>query len=238
VTADLHEESVKFAQQVQDLLDATLPTANGEDPEVRKLKVIELEDSYSIRPGTLQKIGTVWLLKDGDHVADLHLSYLCALDRSRGFLAIRKSKFQLTSVRPKEGTPLLRLDFDHKAHTVPAAHWNVNGERGATSVLLARCNPDHVGLLSQVHLPVGGVRYRPCLEDFLDLLLTEFRFDRLPTWRERIEEGRESWRRIQTRAIVRDSPEDAVEVLSKLGYTVTPPDGGHTETNLAALHCR
>ncbi|SEF29270.1 hypothetical protein SAMN05421837_104616 [Amycolatopsis pretoriensis] len=238
MTADLHEESVKFAQQIQDLLDAVLPMSEAEDQEVRKLKVIEHEDSYAIRPGTLQKVGAVWLTKGGDHVADLHLSYLCALDRSRGFLAVRKSKFQLTSARPKEGPPLFRLDFDNKAHTVPAAHWNVNGERGATSVLLARCNPDHVGLLSQVHLPVGGVRYRPCLEDFLDLLLTEFKFDRNPAWQDRIEDGRESWRRLQTRAIVRDSPEDAAEVLAKLGYSVTPPDSGHTATNLEALRCR
>ena len=36
--------------------------------------------------------------------------------------------------------------------------------------LLARCHPGHSGLLSQVHLPVGGARPRPCLEDFLDML--------------------------------------------------------------------
>lgn len=238
MTIDLHDESSKFAQRVQDLLDGTLPLGKGEDPDLRKLKVIEHDESYAIRPGTAKELGSIKLFKDDDHVADLYVTFRCALDRSRGFLSVRKSKFQLTSARPKEGAPLLRLDFDHKAHSVPSAHWNVNGERGATSVLLSRCNPDHIGLLSQVHLSVGGVRYRPCLEDFLDLLLTEFKFDRVPGWQMRLEAGREDWRRVQTRAIARDSPKDAAEALVNLGYTVIPPEDGHTETNIDVLRCR
>jgi hypothetical protein len=63
--------------------------------------------------------------------------------------------------------PLLRLDFDREMHTAPGCHWNVHAERGAITNLLARNNPDHSGELCKLHLPVGGARMRPCLEDLL-----------------------------------------------------------------------
>lgn len=44
---------------------------------------------------------------------------------------------------------------------------------------------------------------------------------------ERLEHGREGWRRIQTKAVVRDAPEDAAEALSSIGHKVTPPAGEH-----------
>ncbi|MCP2255749.1 hypothetical protein LY13_004531 [Prauserella aidingensis] len=116
---------------------------------------------------------------------------------------------------------MLRLDYLHVAHSTPVAHWTVHAERGATSVLLARCNPRHEGLLSQVHIPVGGPRYRPCLEDFLERLVVEFNIDARPGWENAVENGRQTWRETQTRAVVRDSPEIAAEVLRRQGYTVT-----------------
>ncbi len=119
--------------------------------------------------------------------------------------------------------PLLRLDFDEKAHTVPASHWNVHGESGATSALLARSNVDHEGRLSKIHLPVGGVRYRPCLEDFIEMLICEFQFDTCDGWRHALYDGREQWRSFQTRAIVRDMPDAAADVLRRIGYGVAAP---------------
>jgi hypothetical protein len=238
VTIDLAARSLVFAQETQDLLEQILPNGDGEDVELRKLKVLAHDDSFVIRPGDEKNARPVWLLKDGEHVADLDLSFKCALDGSRGYLAVRKSSFQLRSVRPKEGLPLLRLDFDHKMHSAPVAHWNVHGERGATSVLLSRCNPGHVGLLSQVHLPVGGVRYRPCLEDFLELLIVEFNFDVNTGWKAAVVAGREKWRMLQLRTAVRDSPADVAEVLRGLGYNVVAPDGGHGERNDGVFRCR
>lgn len=237
-TVDLEARSVEFAQESQDLLDAVLPCGSGEDADLRKLKVLANQDSFVIRPGDVTRFTPVWLLSGGEHVADLDISFMCSLDRSRGYLAVRKSSFQLRSVRPKEGVPLLRLDFNHKAHSVPAAHWNVHGERGATSVLLSRCNPNHEGLLSQVHLPVGGVRYRPCLEDFLELLISEFNFDTLPGWQPIVAAGREKWRVLQLRSVVRDSPRDAAEVLEGLGYSVVPPVNGHGLRNDGVFQSR
>jgi hypothetical protein len=41
-----------------------------------------------------------------------------------------------------------------------------------------------------------------------------------------IEANRVNYRKIQIRSLVRDAPEDAVAVLTALGYTVEPPDAG------------
>lgn len=236
MSSDLDRASTEFAQDIQDLLETTLPSRDTADTELRRLTVLQHREWRVIRPGTAARPGSVELLHEGKHIADLGFSFRCALDQTGKYLAVRKSTFQLTSVQ--EGAPLLRLDFDHKAHSVPTAHWNVHAERGATSVLLARCNRKHDGLLSHVHLPVGGTRYRPCLEDFLQMLFVEFNIDRLSGWDTRLEAGRERWRRCQAKTTARDSPEDAAEALRNLGYQVTPPAEGNLPANTNALQGR
>lgn len=233
---DLDAATTKFAQDTQNFLDGVLPRGEAEPADEPRIKILRQGERSVVRTGTETKAGGLKLHSDGKHVGELAVSYHCAPDRPGHYLAVRKSMFQLTS--PQEGTPLLRLDFDHAMHTVPAAHWNVHGERGATSVMLARCNPDHSGLLSQVHLPVGGIRWRPCLEDFVDLLIAEFNIDHHPNASKLIEAGRQQWRTFQTRSVVRDSPEDAAAVLRNLGFTVSPPDGELPSQNVDMLRCR
>lgn len=74
---------------------------------------------------------------------------------------------------------------------------------------------------ADLHLPMGGPRFRPALEDVLHMAVEEFGIDHEPGWVDSIEDGREDWRRIQTRAAVRDAPEDAAEALRTIGYEVT-----------------
>ena len=166
---------------------------------------------------------TVGLLRNGYKVAELFVQIRLVADSADRYPAVAKSKFELRINRH----PLLRLDFDRNMHTAPGSHWNVHAERGAITSLLARNNPDHSGELSKLHLPVGGARMRPCLEDLLQLLVEEFRFDAMPDYQPAIEEGRVRWRRRQLAAMVRDDPEEAVRVLhDELGYDVTPPASG------------
>lgn len=236
MTIDLKRASETFAQEVQDLLEGVLPRGPKDSAGQPRIRVLKQGARYVIRTGPEDRAGAVPLYSGGKHVGDLEVSFYCAPDSANQYLAVRKSMFQLTS--PQEGTPLLRLDFNQAANKVPAAHWNVHAERGATSVMLARCNPRHEGLLSQVHLPVGGVRARPCLEDFLDLLITEFNIDHHGSWQDLIEDGRQRWRILQTQSVVRDSPETAADVLRRLGYTVTPPQDGLPPWNQTMLRCR
>ena len=104
--------------------------------------------------------------------------------------------------------------------------------------LLVRNNPDHSGELSKLHLPVGGARMRPCLEDLLQLLVEEFLFDAMPGALQAIENGRVKWRRRQLAAMVRDDPEEAVRVLrDELDYKVIPPTSGVPGVRFDRLRC-
>lgn len=235
MTLDLPAATSTFAQSVQNLLDSVLPTEAADKSEDRQLKLWAVGSRYGIHTGTDGKVGKIRLFHQHEHVGYLGVEYQCATDRAGEYLAVRKSTFQLWSA--KDSTPLVRLDFLHDAHSVPAAHWNVHGERGAASAMLARCNPSHTGFLARIHLPVGGVRYRPCLEDFLELIIIEFNIDRLPGWQEHLQDGRQDWRTYQTKSAVRDLPEAAAEVLATMGYAVTPPQDQH-QPNLDMLRCR
>jgi hypothetical protein len=74
--------------------------------------------------------------------------------------------------------------------------------------------------MQDVHFPVGGPRFRPCLEDVLEMLIDEFGIDNAKESSNALARGRQKWRRIQTRTVVRDDPESAVTELKSLGYDV------------------
>lgn len=71
--------------------------------------------------------------------------------------------------------------------------------------------------LHMLHFPLGGARFRPCLEDLLEFVIREFGIDTVPGWEDVISVGRISWRHIQLVAAVRDDPDTARIALSELG---------------------
>lgn len=166
-----------------------------------------------------EKAQTVPLLSNEEHVADLWLQLFLILDHRATYLAVEKSTIMLQVGR----LPVLRLDYQRDMHTAPAAHWNVHAERSAITRMITRKFPERSGELSTVHLPVGGERMRPCVEDVLQLLVVDFGFDVLPGWEEALREGRRGWRERQVAALVRDMPDVAARVLEDLHYAVTPP---------------
>lgn len=111
----------------------------------------------------------------------------------------------------------------------------MHAKRAALAALLVRNKPDHSGDLAKVHLPVGGARMRPCLEDFLQLLIGELGFDAEPSAQSVIDAGRVRWRRRQLAAMVRDDAEEAARVLQELGYGVTEPTAGPRSSRLDRL---
>lgn len=70
------------------------------------------------------------------------------------------------------------------------------------------------------------------------MLFREFNVDKLDGWANRLLTGRQRWRRYQVRAVVRDSPEDAANVLRNLNYEVAPPPDGIPPTNTDMLQGR
>jgi hypothetical protein len=177
--------------------------------------------------------GKITLTKNGTCVGYLRVAFQCTSDTAKTYLAVHKSTFELLGFSDRQ--PIARLDFVRDAHTAPAAHWNIHAERGTVSRMLGHTNPDHPGVLSALHFPVGGARMRPCLEDFLHFLIHEFQIDVLPDAPAVLAEGRERWRRRQIGALVRDAPDEAVRVLAELGYRVNLPATGECKPNSAAL---
>jgi hypothetical protein len=170
----------------------------------------------------------------GKELAALDVSLRICKDSSDRFLAVEKSTFKLLANLDKE--PIMRWDYERVAHSKPTAHIQVHGHRGALSHLLSQADHRSPHSMQSLHMPVGGARFRPCLEDVVEFLIADCRFDAKPGWREVVQAGRARWRRLQTRSVVRDMPADAADVLRGLGYEVIPPVDGDPPDSTTALH--
>lgn len=167
---------------------------------------------------------------DGEPLFRLIVAYKCSLDSVGHYLAVDDARVKVHAIGERE--PLFRYEYDRDAtDDMPAAHIQVHAHRDAFAHVMSkagtstargkrRATQGDVPRVADLHFPVGGHRFRPCLEDVLEMLVTEFGVD---STRERIaalHDGREVWRRAQVGAVVRDAPHEAIRVLSELGYEI------------------
>jgi len=190
------------------------------------------DDHNRVTVGVLEEdgFGTLPLEVNGRHLLDLLLKFNCCLDSSGTYLAVEESWMHVFSKGEK--APLFRYEYLRDAPaSVPVAHLQVHAHRDefAYALIVAdkgksrqRWRRGKPPLLSEFHFPLGGHRFRPCLEDVLNALVVEFGVDRIDGWENAVREGREQWRRFQLKAAVRDAPEVAAEELRNLKYEVTP----------------
>jgi hypothetical protein len=219
MTSDLAERSREFAGEVADLLEKTI----GCPYAVVSVTAPDGE-KYVIRPGDdAGRLVRIPLSVDGEHLADLEMVMYQMLDRAGTHLKTSRTDFRIFSTIDK--TPLLRLEYDSTARVVPTAHWQFHAERGAFSHLLTIASRTRQvrgpGDLSKLHLPVGGERFRPGLEDLLELLIRDCGIDAADGWEDAIKEGRKRWRLRQLRSAVRDQQEETAMLLRDLGWEVT-----------------
>lgn len=212
----LEEASARFATEVQETLDGVLP---GER-EIISRRAPDLQ-RYVVGPRAREGVS---LLVGGESLATLSLSMYLSLDRSGRHLKTVRSDLVVKSTLDR--TPLIRLDYRADMTTAPMAHWQIHAERGSFSHLLARAHaqtPSRVDKphdLSSLHVPVGGERFRPCLEDLLQFLVQECGVDSTEGWRDVVERGRRQWRHRQLAATIRDAQEETADVLRGLGWSV------------------
>ncbi len=189
------------------------------------------------------------LAVDGVVMLRLLVEFRCTWDHSGAFLAVDRSSIQVTA--PQGGAePLFRFDYNRDSSGVPSAHLQVYAHRDAVTYVMTACGERsrrgkrrsreavagrQMPRLGELHFPLGGSRYRPCLEDVLQMLIEELGVDREPGAREALAAGRTRWRRLQLAAAVRDSPETAAEALRVLGYTIETPEGGTPQDRLDRL---
>lgn len=123
---------------------------------------------------------------------------------------------------PDQELRLFSYEFDRDAENqYPTAHLQIDAESEALGVIAARCEVSPQ--LERLHLPVGGVRFRPSLEDVVEFLIVERIADAHDGWQRAISEGRFDFHRIQLMAAIRNDPDAAVSQLSSMGYGVGPP---------------
>lgn len=154
------------------------------------------------------------------------IEYDLGEDRSGDHLAVLRSKFELRV----HVAPGIRFEYERRNTSAPAAHIHFAGVGGLLSPALMR-NFDNArlkrtGEMQHLHIPVGGRRFRPSLEDFLHFLVKECGFLGVGGGDRALLTSREEWFDAQCRAAVRDAPEQAAEALRMLGYQVTPPSSG------------
>lgn len=219
---ELHERAASFAQQVQDTLFSVLPG------DFQIVSVVH-GGRFVVRPaGDTAAHQHIPLYVDRAKLATLGIQIYLGLDSSGRFLKAWRSKIAVHSSLDR--TPLVRQEFDAQiSESAPLAHWHVHADRGSLSHLLGRAHavrPDVVKKphdMSSLHFPVGGERFRPCLEDVLEFLVREFGIDSNQGWEEAIRDGRARWRRTQFRSTVRDLQDEAADVLREHGWTVQAP---------------
>jgi hypothetical protein len=235
---DLEAFAARFAEEIHDLVHSVL---DGDDlPEIRSTHLKETQ-RYVVQPFVSPEAGPppIPLRIEGRYLANLQMSEHMGLDHSQRYLKTLRS--DLTIFSKLDRTPLLRLEYRSDMQTPPICHWQIHAERGAFTHLLThgqakdarRVSRPHD--LSSLHLPVGGERFRPCLEDVLQFLMCECGVDPKSGWQAAVEAGRERWRCRQIGSAVRDSPTDAARVLRDLGYSVTPPDGNEVPRKITNL---
>jgi hypothetical protein len=157
-------------------------------------------------------------------LAELSANFKLCVDSHQTHIAVEHSSFVLKAKLDR--APIIRWDYDRDARMKPRSHVQITAHRGALSHLLSRLDHKTPHSIESLHIPMGGERFRPCLEDTIEFLIRDCGFQGADGWEAALQDGRARWRRIQTRAVVRDSPAEAATELTALGYTVTPPSDG------------
>ncbi|MER6664313.1 hypothetical protein ABT256_07175 [Amycolatopsis japonica] len=218
-SSDLQEQVDQFTSETETLLRACFDDVPDTEVETLAERVVtDLKVTLKIK---------------GRALAQLHVFQRFRLDSTETFLAVEQSIFKLTAIIDR--TPIVRYEYDRDARAKPSSHIHFHAHRGAISHLLSQAGHKSPHELASLHLPTGGARFRPCLEDFLEFLISDCRLGAKQGWEQEVKAGRERWRRLQVRSIVRDVPSEAIAALEGLGYTVQPPDEARQDSR-KALH--
>ena len=207
--------------------------------------VLDRDLSFSVKVGPVgpeQRITVeqadedgIELVVGGKPFLRLQVRYRCSWNTDSRFMAINSSEFKLKVEGVAE--PLLHYDYNRDGPAnVPVAHLNIHAHRDELTVALMLAEGHRAkdrqrivargGLprLSALHLPLGGHRFRPALEDILEMLILEFGVECTDDGRVALAVGRRRYRAMRLSAAVGDDPETAAAELRRQGYTVTGPD--------------
>lgn len=228
-TRDLATEVRTFATNISAVLLGTLPHI---DPEPLRILLDSQDRHITLRQ--LDPQGLPLFVGD-DCVLRLKIAYRCAWNKHREFLAVDECNY---TVLPSSLTePIFRYHYRRNSGGgLPTAHLHVHGHRDEALALMlggrdrGRVKERLRGLqsgkfprLSRLHFPLGGPRFRPGLEDVLEMLRVEFEIEALDTASTALSEGRAVYRQMQLATAIGDDPLTAAAELERLGFTIALP---------------
>lgn len=214
---DLYTQARDFAIDIKDLLNGTvcngavvkaaiLPHGDGDvaigtDPDP------DLGTSRAVPLTVGNRKPRLWL----------EVQYRCCLNEAGTHLTIVNSMFMVHADKDGED-PLCHFDFERDKQMYPTAHLQVYGWSTALGQITAGSErPRQITELNHLHFPVGGRRYRPCLEDVIEFLIVERLAEGRSGWWHVVDKGRQEFQEIQLRAAVRRNPAAAIDVLREMG---------------------
>ena len=160
-----------------------------------------------------------------DRLLFIRFDYEVFLDSETGSLTVNESTFSVTR-GAKNSEPLARWDYIRSPRSnIPCAHIQVHAHRDEwTHALLLGGhhsrrsrrrikNEARTPRIADVHFPVGGRRFRPCLEEILLFVIDEFGAQCTPEARATLEQGMREWEENQLKAVVRDNRANVLQAL-------------------------
>ncbi|MDF7664198.1 hypothetical protein PT282_05930 [Bifidobacterium sp. ESL0763] len=182
--------------------------------------------SYTIR----QNGDGIPLFCGGEHALNLSLMFDCSCRKDRSWLQIDKSLLMLSG--QDEHVPIIRFDFLRRVSSqIPSAHINVYGTNDTATRLMLACSggvrsksrrkkyldDGAFPTFSSLHIPVGGDRFRPGLEDLLQMAIYEFHIDVADSWQAVLTKSREEYRTNQLKSLIAEFPDVAYQALKEEG---------------------
>jgi hypothetical protein len=167
---DLLAEARKFADTLSGLLNATV--CNGV-----RLRAVTRPNGDAMVGYKLTKTNYTpqRAFRLGKSSLFCGLSYRLQPDAEGDYLTVGSSFLGLFGDERME-TPLLHFDYERaKADGYPEAHLQVHAASPTWDAVLERCDvtSDRKRSLKHLHLPVGGRRFRPTLEDLIEFTIAE-----------------------------------------------------------------
>ncbi len=229
---EVGEQATGFAQRIETLLQNVLgecPDGYVSDPEGIPLR--GGRTGYKIMQRAERGIP---LDSDGEAVASLSFRYICSCKADGKWLQIDKSVIMITA--EPDRLPIFHYDYNRvRTSETPGAHINISGSNDAATRIMLSCggglrgksrrkeyiNKGSFPTFSTLHFPVGGDRFRPGLEDVLQMAIYEFHIDATNEWQHHIEASREEYRTRQLKALIREFPDIAYDTLKEDGRELT-----------------
>lgn len=217
ISDKLRDQTVSFTKEIQALLNGTI----GSHVQVKAV-ALDLGDDRLFALGHLLDKQTMtaqrFKLKPTAPRTELWMdvSFQLRLDAEREHLMVQKS-FVGVFGSPEAKHGLFHYDYERdKADGYPDAHLQVD----AVSDLFHTLNDpktDTGRSLAQLHFPVGGKRFRPCLEDVIEFLVVERLVEARDGYQAVLDSGRVRFRRNQLMAAMRRDPATVALFVERYG---------------------